>query len=92
MALGMKLDDAILRSTVNPAKAIHKFPEIGTLGEGKIADVAVLAQREGVFAFKDAWDKKMLATKKIESVMTIRAGRIEYDVDGRTAAEWSAAK
>jgi dihydroorotase len=92
MALGMKLDDAILRSTANPAKAIHKFPEIGTLGEGKVADIAVLAQREGVFAFKDAWDKKMLATKKVESVMTIRAGRVEYDVDGRTVAEWTAAK
>ena len=47
MNLGMTLQDAILRSTVNPAKAIGRFPEIGTLSAGQIADVAVLrsAQR-----------------------------------------------
>ena len=41
MNLGMPLHEAIMRSTVNPARAIRKFPELGTLGRGKAADVAV---------------------------------------------------
>src|SRR5439155_5612695 len=51
MLLGMSLPDAILRSTVNPARSIHRFPELGTLNEGAVADVSVFAMRTGVFAF-----------------------------------------
>src|SRR5271165_3501294 len=39
MLLGMTLEDVILRSTVNPAKEIGRFPELGTLGVGSIADI-----------------------------------------------------
>jgi dihydroorotase len=91
MTLGMKLNDAILRSTVNPAKAIRKFPELGTLGEGKVADIAALALRDGVFAYKDAWDHKMLGKQKLESVITIRNGKLEYDSEGRGFPEWTTA-
>jgi dihydroorotase len=91
MALGMTLQDAIFRSTVNPAKAIAKFPEIGTLGAGQIADVAVLRLRNGVFAYKDAWEKKFMAGKKVEAVMTIRNGKLVYDVEGRAFPEWTTA-
>src|SRR5205814_3875146 len=55
MLLGMSLHDAVLRSTVNPAKAIGRYPELGTLSVGGVADVAVLEEQNGVFAFKDAW-------------------------------------
>jgi dihydroorotase len=91
MVLGMTLPDAIARSTVNPAKAISRFPEIGTLGEGKVADVAVFALRSGVFAYKDAWHNKRLGTKKLETVVTIRAGDLVYDLDGRAFPEWTSA-
>jgi dihydroorotase len=91
MLLGMPLNGAVLRATVNPAKAIRRFPELGTLGEGQAADVAVLALREGVFAFKDSWGRKMLGTKKLENVLTIRDGKLVYDVEGRGFPEWSTA-
>ncbi len=91
MLLGMTLEDAILRSTVNPAKAIHRFPELGTLGEGRSADIAVLALRDGTFAFKDSWGKKKLGTKKLENVLTIRNGRIVYDAEGLAFPEWTKA-
>lgn len=91
MCLGMKLPDAVLRSTVNPAKAIAKFPEIGTLGEGQIADIAVLSLRSGVFSYKDAWQKKMLGDKKMECVLTVRDGQTVYDRDARTFPEWTKA-
>jgi dihydroorotase len=91
MLLGMKLQDAVLKSTVNPAKAVGKFPEIGTLGEGKVADIAVLKLRKGVFAFKDAWHNKMMGTQKLENIMTIRDGKLVYDIEGRGFPEWTTA-
>jgi dihydroorotase len=91
LLLGMKLQDAIARSTAAPAKAIHRFPELGTLSEGKEADIAVLALRDGVFAYKDAWQNKMLGNQKLENVATIRAGKIEVDIEGRGFPEWTAA-
>jgi predicted amidohydrolase len=62
----MSLEDAILRSTVNPAKAIHRFPELGTLAEGRVADIAVFELQQGVFAFADSWAKKLLGTRKTQ--------------------------
>jgi dihydroorotase len=91
MNLGMKLQDAVMRSTMNPAKAIARFPELGTLGEGQVADIAVLELRNGVFAFKDAWRKKRLGTSKLECVATVRGGKLVWDRDGRGFPEWTEA-
>ena len=89
--LGMPIDDAIARSTVNPARAIHRFPELGTLGVGRAADITVLAMRAGAMAFKDSWHKKLLGQKKLECVLTVRAGKIVYDEEGLSWPVWSTA-
>jgi predicted amidohydrolase len=68
---------------VTPARAVNHFPEIGTLGEGRDADIAVLALEDGVFAYLDAWEMKRLATRRIANVLTVRAGEIVYDRDAR---------
>ncbi len=91
LSLGMSLKDAILRSTVNPAKNIHRFPELGTLSPGATADVAVLTLKSGVFALKDAWAKKRMATQKLENVLTVRNGKIVYDVNGLSFPLWTSA-
>jgi dihydroorotase len=91
MALGMGLPDAIARSTVAPAKAIKKFPALGTLGEGKEADIAVFRVEKGVFALMDAWKKKMLATEQLTPILTVRAGKIVVDVEGLGSPEWQEA-
>ncbi|MCI0423338.1 MAG: amidohydrolase/deacetylase family metallohydrolase [Acidobacteria bacterium] len=91
MNLGMKLPDAVERSTVNPARAIKRFPELGTLGEGQVADVAVFELKTGVFAFKDAWSKKLLGTQKLECVATIRNGRLVADLNGLGFPLWNKA-
>ena len=91
MILGMTLQDAILRSTVNPAKAIKRFPELGTLGAGSVADIAVFDLETGVFAFKDAWNKKLMGAKKLECVLTVRNGKVVYDPNGLGFPQWDKA-
>jgi len=90
MALGMTLQDAILRATVNPARQIKRFPELGTLSEGAGADIAVFELKSGVFALIDSAQKKLLTNKKLECVMTVRDGTIVSDVEGRSFPIWSA--
>ena len=87
LVLGMTLPDAIRRSTARPAEVLRRFPELGTLGEGRVADVAVFDLRRGVFALKDAWLMKRLGTEKLVTVLTLRAGKVVYDLDGRAFAE-----
>ena len=91
MTLGMGLQEAILRSTVNPARAIKRYPELGTLGVGSNADLAILNLESGVFAFTDAWRKKRLATKRLECVFTIRDGKIVFDMNGLAFPLWNTA-
>jgi dihydroorotase len=88
LTLGMELQEIIHRSTVTPARAISRFPEIGTLGEGKEADVAVLQVEEGAFAYHDAWEMKRLGARRIANVLTVRAGEIVYDRDARAFPDW----
>jgi dihydroorotase len=84
MNLGMSLKDGILRATVHPAKAIGRYPELGTLSEGAMADIAVLELKSGVFSFLDSMRKKLTGTKKLECVMTLRSGQVVFDRDGVT--------
>ena len=85
MLLGMSFADVLARSTVNPAKQIGRYPELGTLGIGRVADIAVLEEQNGVFAFKDAWPAKRLGTKRLECVLTIRDGKVVYERGPRTS-------
>jgi len=91
MNLGMELPEAIMRSTVAPARVVKRFPELGTLGEGRVADIAVFRLETGVFAFKDAWAKRFMGTKKLECVLTVRDGEIVYDLDGLAFPLWDTA-
>jgi dihydroorotase len=89
--LGMPLTDAILRSTMAPAKVIGRFPELGTLSEGAVADIGVFRLRDGVFAMKDAWRHKNLGTQKFECLLTVLNGEAVYDIEGRGFPEWTKA-
>lgn len=91
LVLGMSLEEAIFRSTARPAQVINKFPELGTLGEGKAADIAVFELEDGIFAYSDAWRKKRLADKRLRAVLTVRAGELVFDEKGLGFPEWDTA-
>jgi dihydroorotase len=81
LAMGMSLHDVIQASTSNPAKEI-KREELGNLSVGSGADVAILSIREGRFGLFDYTGYKVEASKKLECELTIRAGKIVYDLNG----------
>jgi len=80
LAMGMNLQSVIERSTWRPAQAI-KRTELGHLSEGAIADIAILSLRQGKFGFRDIAMNRQEGTQKLECEMTIKGGRIMYDLN-----------
>ena len=81
LLMGMPLYDVIKASTWTPAQVI-KHVELGNLSEGAIADVAVLNLRAGNFGFYDKTGYKIEGKQKFECEMTIKGGKIVYDLNG----------
>ena len=85
--MGMPVEDIILRATWNAAKSI-KRSDLGNLSEGAIADITVLSLLNGKFGFVDAGGIKLEGNKKLEAELTIRAGKIVWDLNGLAAQKW----
>jgi dihydroorotase len=81
LAMGMDLPAVIKATTLNPAKEI-KREDLGTLSVGSVADLAVFNMREGKFGFFDYTGYKMNASKKLECELTVRAGKIVFNLNG----------
>lgn len=83
--IGMTLPEVIAASTWNPANVI-KRPELGNLSKGSEADIAVLNLRTGDFGFSDADGVAIRGKQKLEAELTIRKGRIVWDLNAISAA------
>ena len=87
LAIGLDLEDVIARSTVAPAREIGR-PDLGTLTPGAEADVAVLAMEEGDFSFVDCGQTRLNGRRRLRCALTMRAGEIVYNPDGRGLPTW----
>jgi dihydroorotase len=87
LAMGMSLDDVILRSTWNPAREI-KQEQLGHLSPGAVADIAVLRMEKGDFGFVDMYGARLRGTQKLTCELTLREGRVVYDLNGITRPDW----
>lgn len=87
LALGMRLQDVIERSTWAPAKVI-KRTDLGHLSVGSEADIAVFNLREGKFGFTDVKKVSVSGTEKLEAELTLRAGKIMWDLNGISGQAW----
>jgi dihydroorotase len=85
--VGMTLDEVILRSTWHPAREIRR-EELGNLSAGAPADVAVIRLRKGDFGFTDVYGARMKGTQKLECELTLRDGKVVYDLNGITREDW----
>ena len=81
LVMGMDLQAVIKAATWTPSIVI-KREELGTLSVGSDADVTILNIREGKFGFWDYTGYKIEGTRKFECEMTIRGGKIVYDLNG----------
>jgi dihydroorotase len=89
LALGLSLQEVILRATWNPARVINR-KELGSLSVGSEADVAVFTVRSGDFGFTDVSGTKIRGKQKLEAELTIRAGKIVWDLNGISATAYGA--
>jgi dihydroorotase len=82
--MGLSVQDVILRSTWNPAKVI-KRSELGNLSPGSDADIAVFSLVKGDFGFLDITGEKLKGTQKLVAELTMRAGKVVWDLNGIAA-------
>ncbi|MGH2600450.1 MAG: amidohydrolase/deacetylase family metallohydrolase [Dehalococcoidia bacterium] len=87
LALGVPLNEVILRSTWNPAKQIQ-LEQLGHLSVGAPADVAVIGLERGAFGFADVRGGRLNATQRLTCEVTIRDGKVIYDLNGTSLDRW----
>jgi dihydroorotase len=86
--LGMPLADVIRANTAKAAEVIRK-PELGHLGAGAEADIAVLNLRRGTFGFIDTGGGKATGDQKLECELTVKGGQVVWDLNGISHPLWS---
>jgi dihydroorotase len=88
LAMGMSLDDVILRSTWNPAREVGR-EDLGHLSVGAAADITVTRLEKGNFGFTDMYGARMRGTQKLTCELTLRDGKVVYDLNGMTRPDWN---
>jgi len=87
LVLGAPLKEVIRMSTWAAAQAIRR-PELGHLDVGAEADVTVLRLERGSFGYIDAAGARLAGDQRLVAELTIRAGRVVWDLNGLAAEDW----
>jgi dihydroorotase len=88
--LGVPMEQLLERVTVRPARAL-KRPDLATLREGGLADIAVIEVQQGRFGFLDSGLGRLRGTRRLRAILTIREGRVVWDSEGLSRTDWSKA-
>lgn len=88
LAMGMSLPEVIARGSWKAAQSI-KREDLGNLSVGSVADIAVLSILNGKFGFVDSGNNRIDGSRKLEAEMTVRAGRIIWDLNGLGATKFT---
>jgi dihydroorotase len=89
--LGSSNGEVIQMSTWNPANEI-KRRELGNLDVGADADIAVLRVDRGQFGFIDSAGARNAGTQAITCELTVRGGKVVWDLNGRASEDWKVFK
>ena len=89
MLLGETVPQVIAQMTSHPAHEIRQ-EQYGNLSVGGIADVAVFSIDTGNYGFVDMYNTKMMGTKKLVCELTLKDGKVVYDLNGISADMWDA--
>ncbi|SEJ28443.1 dihydroorotase [Cyclobacterium xiamenense] len=88
IAMGMETEEVIKRASWQAAQAIQR-PDLGHLSEGAVADLALLKLHEGEFGFVDAAGNRIAGKYKLEAELTMKGGKVVYDLNGLTAKTYN---
>jgi dihydroorotase len=58
------------------------------LKPGAVADLAVVALEKGRLGFVDMYGVRLRATRKLSCELTLREGKVVYDLNGMTRPDW----
>lgn len=72
--LGFSLPDVVRLSTASPADLMGRAASLGSLAEGRAADLTVFQVVEGEFTLTDSERKSEKATRQLEVLYTVRDG------------------
>ena len=76
----MPLVEVIRAATTTPAQIVGIHQEVGSLGVGRSADIALFRLEEGSYTFGDLYGDTRTGSQNLAHVATLIAGR---DVAGR---------
>ncbi len=85
--MGMPLKDILLRGSWYPARSIER-EDLGNLSVGSNADVAILGLEKGRFGFVDAANNRIEGDLKFTAEVTIRRGKVVWDLNGLAATAY----
>lgn len=85
--MGLSIQEVIAATTSQPAKYIQR-KDLGHLSVGGLADVTLLNIRKGDFGFIDTRGKRMKGNQKLECELTLRDGKVVYDLNGLASSDW----
>ena len=85
--MGLTVQEVVAATTSRPAKYIQR-EDLGHLSVGAEADVAIHNLRKGNFGFIDVRGKRMKGNQKLECELTLRAGKVVYDLNGLAGQDW----
>jgi len=75
LMLGLSLEQVIARATINAARAIAPFRDLGTLAAGRPADVSVFELQTGEFEFVDNERTKRTGRQKLVPATVVVSGK-----------------
>jgi dihydroorotase len=88
LALGQTIPQVFEEMTAAPAHEI-RHDELGNLSTGAPADVAVFSAERGKFGFVDMYNRRKDGDRKLACQLTVRAGKIVYDLNGISSDPWN---
>lgn len=82
LAIGLDLEAALAACTTRACEEFFPGSDFGFLGEGRRADIAILAVEEGSFTYSDAAGATRSSTTRLVPTMTIRDGGVVMVAEG----------
>ncbi len=87
LVMGVPLREVVRQSTASAAQAIQR-PDLGHLGVGADADVAVLRVQQGRFRYADGSRGIFEGDRRITCELTLKAGNVVWDWNARVGTDY----